>query len=482
MQLSRGTLLQNSKFRIIEVLGQGGFGITYLAENLLLGRKVAIKEFFPKEYCGRDATSHLTLGTQNNADTVARLKERFIKEAKNIAKLNHPGIVRIHDIFEENHTAYYVMDYIDGENLNEMVRREGPLSEAQATNYAAKVGRALQYIHSNNMTHFDVKPANIVVRRADNEPILIDFGLSKQYDAYGSATSTLIQGVSQGFSPIELYNPGTLNTFSPQTDIYSLGATLLFLLTGKTPPSPYVIYEEGLSIPSTISPTTAGAIRSAMTYARKDRPATLTSWLASLPAAVAPTPTEQCVDLDLNDLDLDDDLDDNTILIDPRPKKPEKPEKDSGKTAAFIFFGIFAFILIAAFALRNKVNDSTPNTTVNDSTPNTTTEQVEQVFESDSYFETINGVNKWVGVYIGAFNDNNEPHGEGNVDYFIDDPYERQSFSGTFEHGKRVQGILSYKDGTYYKGSFKTDGGFNTGTTHNPNGTIIKNWRNGDSY
>ena len=111
MQLKEGSELQNGKYRIIRVLGQGGFGITYLAENTFFEKKVAIKEFFPKDFCGRDNTSHLTLGTQNNAETVSKLKDRFLKEVKNIAKLDHPGIIKIHDIFEENNTAYYVMDY-----------------------------------------------------------------------------------------------------------------------------------------------------------------------------------------------------------------------------------------------------------------------------------------------------------------------------------------------------------------------------------
>ena len=236
MQLPVNSSLQGGKYRIVRVLGQGGFGITYLAENTLLEKKVAIKEFFPKDFCGRDNTSHLALGTQNNAEIVAKLKERFLKEANNIAKLDHPGIVKIHDVFDENNTAYYVMDYIEGENLNEMVKRNGPLSEAKAVEYIRKVGDALDYIHSRKMTHFDVKPANIVVRRSDDRPILIDFGLSKQYNLHGDATSTLMQGVSQGYSPIELYNAGAIQSFSPQTDVYSLGATLFYLTVGTVPP------------------------------------------------------------------------------------------------------------------------------------------------------------------------------------------------------------------------------------------------------
>ncbi|MBD5324842.1 MAG: serine/threonine protein kinase [Bacteroides sp.] len=284
MQLHTNTYLQAGKYRIIRVLGQGGFGITYLAENILFEKQVAIKEFFPKDFCGRDNTSHLTLGTQNNADTVARLRDRFIKEAKNIAKLDHPGIVKIHDIFEENSTAYYVMDYIEGENLNEMVKRNGPLSESKAIDYIRKVGDALDYIHSRNMTHFDVKPANIVVREKDDQPILIDFGLSKQYDMNGDATSTLMHAVSQGYSPIELYNAGSITSFSPQIDVYSLAATLFYLVTGTVPPQASSILNDGFTLPYGLSSIIVLAINSGMTVRKKDRPSSVYSWLDSLPS------------------------------------------------------------------------------------------------------------------------------------------------------------------------------------------------------
>ena len=282
MHLNANTELQNGKFRIIRVLGQGGFGITYLAENVFFDRLVAIKEFFPKDFCGRDNTSHLALGTQNNAETVNKLKARFLKEAKNIAKLDHPGIVKIHDIFEENNTAYYVMDYIDGENLNEIVKRNGPLPEAKAVEYICKVGDALEYIHSRNMTHFDVKPANIVVRRSDDLPILIDFGLSKQYDRYGDATSTLMQGISQGYSPIEMYNAGSVSTFSPQTDVYSLGATLYYILTGKVPLPATELVDTPMEIPAVISSESRKAITDAMRLSKSARTQSVKEMTGSL--------------------------------------------------------------------------------------------------------------------------------------------------------------------------------------------------------
>lgn len=279
MHLKQNTELQNGKYRIIHVLGQGGFGITYLAENVLLGNQVAIKEFFPKDYCGRNTTSHLTLGTESNRETVEKLKSRFLKEARNIAKLDHPGIVRVFDVFEENDTAYYVMEYIHGENLNEIVKQNGPLSEDRAIRYISEVGSSLEYIHSKNMTHFDVKPANIIIRKKDDLPILIDFGLSKQYDSKGDATSTMMQAVSHGYSPIELYNAGSLSEFSPQTDVYSLAATLYFLVVGKVPPSPSEIIDNGFNFPPTVNEQLKEAIEEGMQSGRSKRPQSVNTFI-----------------------------------------------------------------------------------------------------------------------------------------------------------------------------------------------------------
>ena len=120
MQLQSGTLLQGGKYKIETVLGQGGFGITYLATQVALERKVAIKEFFMKEHCNRDvATSHVSVGSQGSQELVARFRQKFVKEARMIAGLNHPHIIRIIDVFEENETAYYVMEYTGNGSLAE---------------------------------------------------------------------------------------------------------------------------------------------------------------------------------------------------------------------------------------------------------------------------------------------------------------------------------------------------------------------------
>ena len=246
-QLKVGSFLQGGKYKIEKVLGQGGFGITYLATQELLDRKVCIKEFFFKEYCERDeATNHVTLGTSSNRVLVERLMEKFIKEARIISTLNHPHIIRIYDIFKENNTAYYVMEYIEGMSLAEMVKQQGALPEDMAVVYIKQVASALEFVHQHSINHLDVKPANIMVRKEDNQAVLIDFGLSKQYDASGEQTSTTPVGISYGYAPMEQYNVGGVGTFSPQTDIYSLGATLYKLVTGNTPPQAIEIFNDGL--------------------------------------------------------------------------------------------------------------------------------------------------------------------------------------------------------------------------------------------
>ena len=181
MQLSKGTTLQNSKYQIEKVLGQGGFGITYLARQEILEREVCIKEFFMRDFCNRSETnSAVTLGTSANKELIERYLNKFIKEARTIATLDHPNIIHIHDIFKENDTAYYVMDYIEGESLSEMVKRRGALPEEEAVKYIRSVADALKYVHQRSINHLDVKPGNIMVRHSDSHVFLLFFCLYHQ--------------------------------------------------------------------------------------------------------------------------------------------------------------------------------------------------------------------------------------------------------------------------------------------------------------
>lgn len=286
MTLKEGATLQNGKYVIKRVLGQGGFGITYYAEHTLLGINVAIKEFFFKQFCDRDqTTSRVSICTSGNVDEVKRYEEKFIKEARIIAKLDHPNIIKIHDVFRENNTAYYVMDFIDGDNLLNIVTRCGSIPENKALGYIRQVGEALEYIHNMHLNHLDVKPANLMLRNDNDRVLLIDFGMSKQYDTIsGNQTSTTPVGISHGYAPFEQYKEGGVGNFSPQTDIYALGATLFKLVSGKTPPQACDIINEGLpEFPSTISKKTKDAISKAMGVRKNSRQNSVEEFLNMLP-------------------------------------------------------------------------------------------------------------------------------------------------------------------------------------------------------
>ena len=265
--------LQGGKYRIERILGQGGFGITYLATRTADMQKVAIKEFFLKEFCSRDSSLTINISNQGNKDLVERYLQKFLKESRTIAKLNHNNIIRLYDTFQENGTAYYVMEYIKGESLADILKKKGKLIEQEAVNYIQQTAKALEYLHSNNINHLDVKPSNIMVRKSDNSVILIDFGGAKQYNQTGEQTSTTPIGLSHGYAPIEQYNVSGVSSFSPQTDIYSLGATLYKLVTGNTPPQAGDILNEGIpALPNYLSQDVKNAINQAMQVRKSDRP------------------------------------------------------------------------------------------------------------------------------------------------------------------------------------------------------------------
>ena len=372
MQLKSGTHLQNGKYKIERVLGQGGFGITYLATQELLDRKVCIKEFFFKDSCSRMRSGEVELGTVGNRNIVERFLNKFIKEARTISQLDHPNIIRILDIFKENNTAYYVMEYIEGESLLDRVNRYGAMSETDAIAYIKQVSQALDFIHQRSINHLDVKPANIMVRQTDNKAILIDFGLSKQYDAQGGQTSTTPVGISHGYAPMEQYNVGGVNMFSPQTDIYSLGATLYKLLTGNTPPQAAEVLNEGLpELPNKLSYGVKTAITKAMQVRKKDRPENVKDFLDMLGNNSPEKSNEETKTIESRYKKVEDEstkvldepvLSDNMHqpkYVDDRPKSTvtivaEKEKKKGNKGVYIIFAIVFAVIILFLFQLNVK--------------------------------------------------------------------------------------------------------------------------------
>ena len=286
MYLKNGAVLQGGRYRIERLLGQGGFGITYMAIQSGLNRKVAIKEFFMRDLCNRDdETSHVSVPSLGSQELVSRFKDKFLKEAATIAAMENDHIVRIHDIFEENGTAYYVMEYLGEDNLQSRIPASG-MPYQEAVGYIMQISAALGYIHSQNILHLDIKPSNVLFRKG-TDAVLIDFGISKHYDGEGgSQTSSTPVGLSRGYAPLEQNKAGGVSQFTPSTDIYALGATFYKLVTGQTPPEADEVNENGLpAFPSSVPSEIASVIEKAMEPKRKDRPQSIDEFLAFLDSA-----------------------------------------------------------------------------------------------------------------------------------------------------------------------------------------------------
>lgn len=244
--LKIGTTLQNGKYVIDGICGQGGFGITYKGLQRDLGVTVAIKEFFVSELCFRDTESNnVCITSPSKVHLVENLRKKFHKEANGLFKLRHKNIVRTIDFFKENDTIYYVMDYINGPSLNKFLKQcpNGVMQEDKALDLFLQLCDALSYIHKKKMLHLDIKPDNILIDEAGLNAYLIDFGLSKQYDEINGENTSEIVGRTAGYSPIEQYE-NKIQHFEPATDIYALGATYYKMVTGRTPFTPSEILSE----------------------------------------------------------------------------------------------------------------------------------------------------------------------------------------------------------------------------------------------
>lgn len=281
-----GTILRGI-YRIDSYLSSGGFGNTYVATNIEFDERVAIKEFFMKGVTERDKTTSAV--SVSNADSVQQFeeqREKFKKEARRLRKLKNEHIVKVHDLFEENGTAYYVMDYIDGESLAEKMKKTGqPFTEAEVRSILSQILEALKEVHQNEIWHLDLKPGNIMIDK-NGSAYLIDFGASKQIRANGSMTTSTALCYTPGYAPNEQIGQ-MYDRFGPWTDIYAFGATVYNLLTNKKPPMAIDIEEDeedAFAFPNGISENLRKLVVWMMQPKRKARPQNVEEILIKLSA------------------------------------------------------------------------------------------------------------------------------------------------------------------------------------------------------
>ena len=255
MYLKPETCLHNKCYKIICHIGQGGFGITYLAEETGYLKstgfgeqyvanknpgKVVVKELYFDDFCSRDSDTGLVYITNTNKKVeFEKLVNKQLEEGRILKNLSHQNIVNTLDIFRENDTAYMVLEYIDGINIEEMVQKEGKFSLEKASGYIKEILTAVSYIHEKKVLHLDVTPGNILIQKSDDRAILIDFGTSQTYgndNHIEAATSKLVVGIKKHYAPFEQSDIDNLKEFDATFDTYAIGATFYFMLTGTPPP------------------------------------------------------------------------------------------------------------------------------------------------------------------------------------------------------------------------------------------------------
>lgn len=303
-QLHPGTVIHgtHNDYRIERVLGQGSFGITYVANVRLKGRlgaiestaMVAIKEFFLRDVSSRNG---LRVFSVSDSTLCSDYRRDFLREAQNLSRLDNDHIVKVLETIEENDTVYYVMEYLSGGNLDQHILSHGKLSCREALDIAIQIGEALKCMHAQHMLHLDLKPLN-VMRGEDGHIVLIDFGLSKCFGADGQPeSSTRIGQGTTGYAPIEQHSFKKADGFMPTLDIYALGATLFKMLTGCVPPEASVVLNEGLPVDELSSagvpPAVIALVERAMQPLRRMRHQTVGEFvdeaqrlLASAPSSV----------------------------------------------------------------------------------------------------------------------------------------------------------------------------------------------------
>ncbi len=290
-ELLPGTTLLHGQYTIESFLNSGGFGLTYLARDSL-DRTVVIKECFPGQLCARrgKVVRARNQGQQDEFRAIVRL---FVQEARRLAKLDHPNIVGVHQVFEDNETAYMALDFVDGQDMHEVIENDpGRLTPELIVTLLKKLLEAVTFVHQLHILHRDISPDNILLD-AENNPVLIDFGAAREKATRASRALSSLLVVKDGYSPQEFYIEGSQQ--GPSSDLYALGATFYHVLTGTPPPNsharlaavaandadPYIPLAGRSDL---FAPEFLTAIDRALSIFPKDRPQSAFEWLHEIDA------------------------------------------------------------------------------------------------------------------------------------------------------------------------------------------------------
>lgn len=441
--LQPGTLLKSptTTYTIREVLGQGSFGVTYRASmpvtvkgplgDITTSADVCIKEFFMQDFNTRRVDGTVTSTTGSNLAKQYGIK--FSREAVNLSHLSHEGIVRVLETFDTKGTHYYVMEYIDGETLDSYTSRKGGIPEREALADVRAIASALDYMHSRHMLHLDLKPKNVMRRENEAHSLtLIDFGLSKQYEASGEPESSTTIGLgTPGYAPPEQGDADDGKDFQATLDIYALGATLYKLLTGETPPKASRVLNEGLPLESLrnhgVTRETISLIQHLMQPRRIDRPQTMRDVLAMLDGSAGDVTQVEKESIEEPKPLIDPQAGHQTVSQSSRtPQATTKPKKQIVKYALMAFVALL--VAGAAFMIFNQRRGIDEKNT----------SPIQQVTDTT--------------LYINEFTYDNEGTPLAAI--------VEVTFTGTVDktdslHVVPIEGTATYADGRVYQGKFK---------------------------
>ena len=437
--LPPGTPLMNGQYLVGKILGKpGGFGLTYLGWDSQLATYVAIKEYLPRDLAGRhlDRIS-VTTHTNGDSESFRYGLEQFLLEARTLAQFDHPNVVRVRAFFQENATAYLVMDYLQGNSLSDhLANLGGRMSEKAALDSMLPILAGLGEVHAKGFLHRDIKPQNIYIT-TNGRPILLDFGTARQ--AMGNRGLTTV--ITPGYAPWEQYHRHGKQ--GPWTDIYACAATLYHLVTGVIPPEAAErVAQDDLLPPAQvaagISANFSAAIMKALSIDPASRPQTVMEFQNSLMGfTITPPPIPQPPPLQVSQ---------QPVIPPPMPGQPfpMPAPQNSGRGRKF-FIGAAVVTLLLLGGLAVSYSSMNGNQTIS---------HKGGTYEGNVSWGSPSGKGKLTyangSVYIGDFT-SGVREGRGSLRTNVGESYEGDWKGDLFDG----TGKLTLKDGSHYEGSFK---------------------------